>query len=265
MPNCVCILTKISANVCTHLYMCTANGFSPVQSAAFACGSLHVCFLDGPMAPLQGQVGISVFEVCRVSLALHFLASISLLFPPGSRPFLPDTQPCYWSQCWSNHGRIQTPIPICLSDYLAHLGPCTPTFNFTWLSSHPAPVTLRAQGPGRLVQRAGAWVERLDSCRGEALSAPWFLGVWVVLGKPKQRLTVASFPPWAALASRHWACLGSLWGPLLFPVLAVGLLASQKQAGSRAGYLSHPIGWRLKARAITTLSGRSTQCSCPIL
>lgn len=51
-----------------------------------------------------------------------------------------------------------------------------------------------------------------------------------MLGKPKQRPTMASSLP-GRPGSR--ACLGGLWGPLLFPVLAAGLLASR--SGQEAG------------------------------
>lgn len=91
--------------------------------------------------------------------------------------------------------------------------------------------------------------------------ASWSLGS---AGETETKADNGLLPSRAALADRCRACLGGLWGPLLFPVQALGLLASLEQAGSRAGHLPHPLGWPLKGRAVTTASGRSTQCSYPI-
>lgn len=89
---------------------------------------------------------------------------------------------------------------------------------------------------------------RLDSCGwGEALFAPSDpLGARAMLGKLKQRPTMASFPPWAAAEQ---GLQGGLWGPLLFPVLAAGLLASGKWAGSRLGISSPPTGLALAGQS----------------
>lgn len=43
--------------------------------------------------------------------------------------------------------------------------------------------------------------------------------------------------------------MGGLWGPLLFPVLAAGLLASHKWAGSRLGISSPPAGLALAGQS----------------
>lgn len=78
-----------------------------------------------------------------------------------------------------------------------------------------------------------------------------------MLGKLKQRPTMASFPPWRPQSR---ACLGGLWGPLLFPVLAAGLLASAH--GQEAGWASPPppAGLALQAGVATPAS---RACSRP--
>lgn len=63
MLNCVCIPTKIPATVCIHLSMCMTTGFS---LSKVMCLHVAACFSDGPMAPLQGQVGVSLFGVYSV-------------------------------------------------------------------------------------------------------------------------------------------------------------------------------------------------------
>lgn len=58
-------------------------------------------------------------------------------------------------------------------------------------------------------------------------------------GEAETKADNGPFPPWAA---SEQGLHGGLWGPLLFPVLAAGLLASRTWAGSRLGISSPPPG-----------------------
>ena len=165
-------------------------------------------------------------------LALCFLSSVSSLLPPGPRPFLPDTHPCCWTQCWPDQGRIKTPIPIRLSDCPAHLGPCThASSTLTGLSSHPAPATLKALGTLQsCLQGCSLEATQLQAAGGRTAAeggSVSSLASWI-LGSAGETETKADNGLLPSLGSPGWPALGSLLGPLLFPVLSAGLLASLK-------------------------------------
>lgn len=95
---------------------------------------------------------------------------------------------------------------------------------------------------------------RLDSCGlGEALLAPRGLpesGLgWGSCNKGRQ------WPPSLPGRPRSRAWLGGLWGPLLFPVLAAGLLASRSGQEAGLGISSPPAG--------LALSGQRSCCCEP--
>lgn len=141
--------------------------------------------------------------------------------------------------------QTETPVAICpAAPWPGQLWPMCPTPNLDMTSFPLCTCHFKGPGPGGPVPRVGLGeagqlrVGKLLAPRGLPESG---LG-WGGCNKGRQ------WPPSLPRAASGRAWLGGLWGPLLFPVLAAGLLASRSGAGSGLGHLTPPAGLALSGQ-----------------
>lgn len=135
---------------------------------------------------------------------------------------------------------------------------CTPTLNLDVTPLPPHTCHFKSLGAWWACPQGlavGSWTAAV---LGEALLAPRGLLDLAMLGKLKQRLTMASLPPWAALEQdlHGW--------PLGAPVISCagyGAPGQHTWAGSRQGITSPPAGLAFTGQSSCSLErGSSTLC-----
>lgn len=200
-------------------------------------------FKDGDCALQRwGLCGLPRLTLCWLFSLFSFFGFFVVPSVPETYFLSKDSNPCCWAQCWADPGADRPQCPSVSSPAwpaLAHVRP--PTSPNLDMTSFP-PCTCHFKSPEAWWACPQGWAEGGWTAAGwgEALLAPRGLleprQCWGNRNKDRQ------WPPSLPGRPRSRACMGGLWGPLLFPVLAAGLLASRKWAGSGAGHLL-PTRW----------------------